>query len=330
MSECWLPALATECEMQSSIVRAAALLVGFSVFNCGSSSTVLDPGADAGSGGSSDQTQNGSGSYPAGSGGTAAGAGSDSAGSGGAAAGPGGAAGVGGLSENGGSSGAGSDPGVPRCGDGQRTPTELCDDGNTDDSDGCSSTCQPEYCGDGIKQAGEACDPADLQGVPCTRDCVACPRWYRDADQDGRGDPNTSVLSCFEVPGYVDTGDDCDDTSDRVSYLDADKDGYGDASVPQQACASTTVVNNDDDCNDADANVHPGQTKWFAAADSRGSFDYDCNTIAERRYPSLMPGCGNGWSGFVPSCGENGQYYTGSATGSGCNMSSSIVKQTCR
>lgn len=35
---------------------------------------------------------------------------------------------------------------TPKCGDGKRVGTELlstsCDDGNTDDGDGCSSTCQ--------------------------------------------------------------------------------------------------------------------------------------------------------------------------------------------
>ena len=34
-----------------------------------------------------------------------------------------------------------TDPGPPRCGDGLVRPGERCDDGNTDNSDGCNSAC---------------------------------------------------------------------------------------------------------------------------------------------------------------------------------------------
>ena len=49
------------------------------------------------------------------------------------------------------------------CGDGYtdagRTPAEQCDDGNTNNGDGCSSTCQNEtMCGDGAVNMGEQCD----------------------------------------------------------------------------------------------------------------------------------------------------------------------------
>ena len=70
---------------------------------------------------------------------------------------------------------------------------EQCDDGNADDCDGCSSTCQLEtglLCGDGIVNAacGEECDPP----VPghCSLECHARP---------GCGD------------GIVDPGEACDD-----------------------------------------------------------------------------------------------------------------------
>ena len=35
---------------------------------------------------------------------------------------------------------------------------EECDDGNTDNNDGCSSNCFEERCGDGIRQSDEGCD----------------------------------------------------------------------------------------------------------------------------------------------------------------------------
>ncbi|MGB5213658.1 MAG: DUF4215 domain-containing protein, partial [Anderseniella sp.] len=50
---------------------------------------------------------------------------------------------------------------APLCGDGFITPPEQCEDGNTADGDGCSSSCMTEIsptCGDGIIDIGEQCD----------------------------------------------------------------------------------------------------------------------------------------------------------------------------
>ncbi|MBI5055620.1 MAG: DUF4215 domain-containing protein [Nitrospirae bacterium] len=46
----------------------------------------------------------------------------------------------------------------PVCGDGTLQPSEQCEDGNTNNNDGCSSNCMNEYCGDGIVQLNEECD----------------------------------------------------------------------------------------------------------------------------------------------------------------------------
>src|SRR5690606_4798731 len=58
---------------------------------------------------------------------------------------------------------------TPRCGNGVTAPGEECDDGNTADLDGCTTSCALETCGDGGEQAtyplgvtllwtGEPCD----------------------------------------------------------------------------------------------------------------------------------------------------------------------------
>jgi hypothetical protein len=57
---------------------------------------------------------------------------------------------------------------LPRgCGDGSidATSTEVCDDGDTIDSNLCSNSCQLAQCGDGVVQEPETCDPPD---PPCT------------------------------------------------------------------------------------------------------------------------------------------------------------------
>jgi cysteine-rich repeat protein len=45
-----------------------------------------------------------------------------------------------------------------RCGDGLVSGSEACDDGNTDDTDGCTNRCLAPACGDGIVQRTEECD----------------------------------------------------------------------------------------------------------------------------------------------------------------------------
>ena len=56
--------------------------------------------------------------------------------------------------------------------------------------------------------------------------------YFTDADGDGYGDPNSSVLSCTEPSNTSTNGDDCDDTDaafspETVSPVDLDGDGYG-------------------------------------------------------------------------------------------------------
>jgi hypothetical protein len=52
---------------------------------------------------------------------------------------------------------------------------EVCDDGNDDDSDGCTRACQPmPFCGDGIVTAPETCDDGGVdsgEGNTCAEDC---------------------------------------------------------------------------------------------------------------------------------------------------------------
>ncbi len=45
------------------------------------------------------------------------------------------------------------------CGNGAKDSLlEMCDDGNLDNNDGCNKDCHLEYCGDGWKQTAEECD----------------------------------------------------------------------------------------------------------------------------------------------------------------------------
>ncbi|MBI5117301.1 PxKF domain-containing protein, partial [Candidatus Poribacteria bacterium] len=74
-----------------------------------------------------------------------------------------------------------------------------------------------------------------------------------------------------------DMDNDCDGQSDegvqQSFYRDADGDGYGNAAMPVQACSTPEgYVENDGDCNDGNAGVHPG-----AAEVCGNGVDEDCN-----------------------------------------------------
>ena len=59
------------------------------------------------------------------------------------------------------------------CGDGKVTGGETCDDGNEVSFDGCSDICRLEVCGDGIVQPGEACDDGNTSNFDeCLDDCT--------------------------------------------------------------------------------------------------------------------------------------------------------------
>jgi large repetitive protein len=104
--------------------------------------------------------------------------------------------------------------------------------------------------------------------------------YYEDADGDGFGNNLVSQILCSAPTGYVDKGDDCDDTSDlfhpgargetctdpndyncdgSVAYVDADDDGF-------PACL---------DCNDADAAINP------SAVETCNGIDDNCDGLED-------------------------------------------------
>jgi hypothetical protein len=73
-----------------------------------------------------------------------------------------------------------------------------CDDTNSDINPGATERCNgvDDNCNDTIDEG--------------------CRDYYRDADGDGYGDPNVSVVDTATPYGYVTNDDDCDDTDDDV------------------------------------------------------------------------------------------------------------------
>ena len=77
----------------------------------------------------------------------------------------------------------------PGCGNGTLEASEVCDDGNAIDGDGCDSNCTVTACGNGIQTAGEACDDGNTTSwdgcdASCTRSVLA----YVKASNTDTGD----------------------------------------------------------------------------------------------------------------------------------------------
>jgi cysteine-rich repeat protein len=157
------------------------------------------------------------------------------------------------------------------CGNGQIDPGEQCDDGNTEDCDGCSPTCQLETgpcCGNSLVETGEECDDGNTEaGDGCDELCrlEICGNGRLDASEqcdDGNTTPGDGCnqLCLHEECGndVMDVGEDCDGTDFQgVSCADFDfyegtlscdasclydtstcvgRCGDGDIDVPEEEC----------------------------------------------------------------------------------------------
>jgi hypothetical protein len=144
--------------------------------------------------------------------------------------------------------------------------------------------------------------------------------WYVDADQDGFGDPVTSLLAATPPAGYVADGTDCNDASPTINpaapevldpndtdedcdgladegdpdfgamltwYPDLDGDGYGDffSSSTVLALFQPAGYSADHtDCDDTNDQVNPGAEE---VADP-SNVDEDCDGLADDADPDVV------------------------------------------
>ncbi|MEM9862204.1 MAG: DUF4215 domain-containing protein [Myxococcota bacterium] len=151
------------------------------------------------------------------------------------------------------------------CGDGTIEGPETCEDGNTDNGDGCSefcvieagflceivddvSVCAPS-CGDGVLNGADECDDMnDVDGDGCTA-CVIDDGFLCDDSE-----PSVCAPSCGD--GEVNGDDECDDMNDvdgdgcTACVVDA---GFVCDDSEPSVCAPSCgdgLVNGDDECDD--------------------------------------------------------------------------------
>lgn len=110
------------------------------------------------------------------------------------------------------------------CGNGYKSETEACDDGNSNEEDECRE-CKAPACGDGISNdfdSSETCDDGnDIDTDSCRNDCTYCGDSIKDASEDcddGNGDnidgcrDDCTIQECGD--SVVDSNETCDDGND--------------------------------------------------------------------------------------------------------------------
>ena len=135
-----------------------------------------------------------------------------------------------------------------KCGDGSKTRSEECDDGDIEDGDGCDKNCKiepgwectvaeiwgnstcKEVCGNSKISASEECDDGNtVDGDGCSSDCKIEPGWY--CGDRTLGSSSVCTEKCGD--GKKTRSEECDDGNN--------KDGDG--------CSSTCKLEDGWDCN---------------------------------------------------------------------------------
>ncbi len=107
------------------------------------------------------------------------------------------------------------------CGDGIKSGSEECDDGNASNTDGCTNACKLPVCGDGFVGPWEQCDDGNISNTDsCVTGCVLarCGDAYvgpGEACDDGNSNANDGCTNSCRLPacgdGVIQSGEVCDD-----------------------------------------------------------------------------------------------------------------------
>ena len=203
-------------------------------------------------------------------------------------------------------------------GDGSQPPTSACatPPGTVDNGTDCDDSRAESYPG-----ALEVCDELDndCNGIVDDLPPDDLPAWFPDMDQDGFGDPDGQVRSCFPPQNHVADHTDCNDTdpdinpsaSESCDQKDNNCDGSVDEGFDADQDSYATCAG---DCDDTDPNVHPGTPETCNGVDDDcdgavdNGFDLDqdgtstCNGDCNDANPNVNPSHDELCNGFDDDC----------------------------
>jgi alpha-tubulin suppressor-like RCC1 family protein len=156
--------------------------------------------------------------------------------------------------------------------------------GFTTDSTDCDDASALVYPGAEERCADLAIDN-DCDGVVDEDEALDRTIFYADADNDGAGDPSSTVLACTAPAGFVAVaGDGCPANGALVApvtyFADADGDGFGSAAATSSVCETSPpagFTTDSTDCDDASALVYPGAEERCADL----AIDNDCDGVVD-------------------------------------------------
>jgi len=186
-------------------------------------------------------------------------------------------------------------------------PQDTDQDGILDFRDNCPQTPNVDQADQDVDGVGDVCDNCPTEPNPDQELFT----FFRDADQDGFGIPDTTVQACEAPMGFVANSDDCDDTNPFINPGALEVAGDG---IDQNCDGSDLIVDQDmdgfpDNFDNCPENFNPNQED--ADQDGVGDICDNCVNVAnpDQTIPEYwldLDGDGYGDSTFVNSC-DGGQ-----------------------
>ncbi|MCA9492835.1 MAG: putative metal-binding motif-containing protein [Myxococcales bacterium] len=163
-----------------------------------------------------------------------------------------------------------------------------CLDANPDISPAATEVCN--HIDDDCDQRIDDSDPDIDPGTQLT--------WYADEDDDGYGDPNVSVLACFQPWFHVANDQDCDDQEPLLGLpapwmFDGDGDNFGVRPLSAPSCTPPTpdhvLAVRGEDCDDTEPSINPLGNEVCDTVDN------DCDELIDDQDDSLDPYFATEW-----------------------------------